>query len=384
MPAPNLSSMPTLPALHFTAPARIARRGAQTAVIALVIGLVIGYLQGRYRTAIVYSECIALLSWASIDFGRMLIRHDPRSGWPHDWRGPALMAAGCIFGYFAGTTLADTLLGLSSWTAKHQEPRSLLGSFAMSALIGATISMYYYVRGRTEFHMAQVARAERDASLARLALLQSQLEPHMLFNTLANLRVLIELDPQQATTMLDRLVAFLRATLSASRSTTQPLAQEFERIADYLALMAVRMGPRLATRSELPEALRDLLVPSLILQPLVENSIRHGLEPQVVGGLITISAKVEGDTLCLDVRDTGVGLRDGNPAPADGTGRGGFGLVQVRERLATLYGDAARLDLAGAEGGGTLAQLRLPIAALQPVPSAQKAGDDGPGKGAMR
>jgi hypothetical protein len=384
MPAPKLSSMPPVPALHFTAPFRIARRGAQTAVIALVIGLVIGYLQGRYRTAIVYSECIALLSWASIDFGRMLIRHDPRSGWPHDWRGPALMAGGCTFGYFAGTTLADTLLGLSSWTAKHLEPRSLVGSFAMSALIGATISMYYYLRGRTEFHMAQVARAERDASLARLALLQSQLEPHMLFNTLANLRVLIELDTQQATSMLDRLVAFLRATLSASRSTTQPLAQEFERVADYLALMAVRMGPRLATRSELPEALRGLQVPSLILQPLVENSIRHGLEPQVAGGLITISATAFGGDLWLDVRDTGIGLRDGNHAPADGGGRGGFGLVQVRERLATLYGDAARLELSSPDGDGTLARLTLPIAALQPVPPAPKHGDEESVTGAGR
>jgi sensor histidine kinase YesM len=163
--------------------------------------------------------------------------------------------------------------------------------------------------------------------------------------------------------------------LSASRSGVQPLAAEFDRLADYLALMAVRMGPRLRVEAELPAALRELSVPTLLLQPLVENSIRHGLEPQIEGGVIALRAQHLGDLLVLSVFDSGVGLSAaraaGTQPPAEVGGDGGFGLVQVRERLATLYGDSARLELLPAPGGGTLARVSLPMAALlvaAPIP----------------
>jgi LytS/YehU family sensor histidine kinase len=179
----------------------------------------------------------------------------------------------------------------------------------------------------------------------------------MLFNTLANLRVLIGLDPPRAQAMLDRLIAFLRATLSASRLKLHPLADEFARVDDYLALMAIRMGPRLQTALDLPPALAALPVPPLLLQPLVENSIKHGLEPKVEGGRITVSALREGRSLVLRVRDTGVGLEG---TRADGTR---FGLQQVRERLKTLYGADASLHIEAAPDtdGGTLVTLHLPI-----------------------
>jgi LytS/YehU family sensor histidine kinase len=185
----------------------------------------------------------------------------------------------------------------------------------------------------------------------------------MLFNTLANLRVLIALDPPQAQAMLDRLIAFLRATLNASRTASHPLATEFDRLADYLALMGTRMGPRLQSTLDLPDALRTVPLPPLLLQPLVENAIKHGLEPHVQGGRVEIRARAEGQTLVLTVRDTGAGLRDGTPP--EGTR---FGLVQVRERLATLHGNAASLTLEPAPDadGGTLATIRLPLNATKP------------------
>ena len=159
--------------------------------------------------------------------------------------------------------------------------------------LGFTVSAVYflYSRGRLAALQAAAEAAQRSAAEAQLKLLQSQLEPHMLFNTLANLRVLIGADPVRAQTMLDRLIAFLRATLAASRSGSHALADEFARIDDYLALMAVRMGARLAVRIELPAALRELPVPALLLQPLVENAIRHGLEPKVDGGRIEVRAR---------------------------------------------------------------------------------------------
>jgi sensor histidine kinase YesM len=157
--------------------------------------------------------------------------------------------------------------------------------------------------------------------------------------------------------MLDQLIAFLRATLDGSRATRHPLGAEFSRTRDYLALMQVRMEDRLRTHFDLPETLADVPVPPLLLQPLVENAIKHGLEPSVTGGRIEVRALREGDCLTLTVRDTGVGL---GQLVTRGTS---FGLQHVRERLATVYGGAASLSLDAANdgAGGTLAIIRVPL-----------------------
>ena len=139
---------------------------------------------------------------------------------------------------------------------------------------------------------------------------------------------------------------------------------EFDRLRDYLELMAVRMGPRLAYTLDLPPELAQLQVPTLLLQPLVENSIQHGLEPKVEGGKITVTATRDRDTLTLAVTDTGIGV-----AQATGDGERpvlslskGFGMTQVRERLATLYGAAAALEFSAEEGHGARTITRLPSA----------------------
>ena len=164
--------------------------------------------------------------------------------------------------------------------------------------------------------------------------------------------------------MLDHLIAFLRATLSASRVERHPLKDEFARLADYLALMQVRMGARLRFEFELPETLRELPVPPLLLQPLVENAIKHGLEPHVGGGTLRVTATAADGQLWLDVEDDGAGFDPARPATPDG----GFGTVQVRERLAVAFGPRAalelsRLDLSRPTGGGTRARIRLPLPA---------------------
>ena len=127
---------------------------------------------------------------------------------------------------------------------------------------------------------------------------------------------------------------------------------------DYLALMAIRMGPRLVVNLDLPPELRDLPVPPLLLQPLVENAIKHGLEPKVEGGRIEVAARRDAGNLVLDVRDTGVGLS--HAAATAGTR---FGLAQVRERLATLYAERAQvaLEAAADADGGTMARIVLPL-----------------------
>jgi signal transduction histidine kinase len=316
---------------------------------------------------LIYSWCIGLTIQFLIEGGRYGVaawrrRRDPgnallRSDWPGwAWMGPWCVGSALV-GYFAGSLLGDLLTGRqrnSFGTELHALALLLMLS------LGLTLGVVYFFYSRSRLATLQAASeaAQRSAAETQLKLLQAQLEPHMLFNTLANLRVLIGADPVRAQAMLDRLIAFLRATLSASRSGSHALADEFNRVEDYLALMAVRMGPRLSVQMDVPEALHALPVPALLLQPLVENCIRHGLEPKVQGGRIQLGARRDGDTLVLSVRDTGVGLAHA-PA-ADGTR---FGLRQVRERLATLYGTRASLTLEDAmdREGGTVATVRIPL-----------------------
>ncbi len=339
--------------------------------IAVVAALFISTMfRDPFARTLVYSLCIWLSIQLLIEVGRSVGAARQRRGgrpgaasgsrWP-GWHfmGPWSVAA-AVAGYFVGSLLAD-------WLTGQQQTRNPLGgdprplALILMLSLGFTLSAVYffYSRGRLATLQAAHEAAQRSAAEAQLRLLQSQLEPHMLFNTLANLRVLIGSEPARAQAMLDRLIAFLRATLAASRSGTHALADEFARIDDYLALMAVRMGPRLAVRLELPEALRALPVPALLLQPLVENAIRHGLEPQARGGRIDVRARRDAGALLLEVRDTGCGL------VADTVAGGGFGLQQVRERLAVLFGERASLTLHAAadDEGGVLARVRLPLPA---------------------
>jgi signal transduction histidine kinase len=307
-----------------------------------------------------YSLAIGTLTWALIDFGRHFFPSSEDTGWPAGLAGVLLPFAGIVMGYIGGTLLGDWWCGISSWGANGRAQLRI--SIGITVLAGIACTYYFYSHGKSAWLQAKVNEVRSQASEAQLKLLETQLEPHMLFNTLANLRMLIGTDPARAQEMLDRMIAYLRATLSASRSTEHPLEREFERLRDYLELMAVRMGPRLAYTLDLPDALRDVPVPPLLLQPLVENAIRHGLEPQVEGGHITVRAStqaVAGAThLVLEVTDTGAGLPDTMPTPGPGQS---FGLAQVRERLATLHGPAGTLDLIATNPSGTSASVTFPL-----------------------
>ena len=268
-----------------------------------------------------------------------------------------------VLGPPAGLWLGDQFTGYTSPSLLSFGPNARVT--LVITVIATTITVVVIgTFERLSAARAQAEAAQRQAAENQLRLLQSQLEPHMLFNTLANLRVLIALDPQRAQAMLDRLIGFLRATLTASRQDHHALAAEFRHTDDYLALMAVRMGPRLAVNLQLPDELAALPLPPLLLQPLVENAIKHGLEPKVAGGRLDVSARREGRQLVLQVRDTGVGLGAAAALAAAGPAGGtGFGLEQVRSRLATLYGRRAALTLAPAVDaeGGALATITLPL-----------------------
>jgi hypothetical protein len=340
------------------------RRFAGTAVVCLGIAVLMTIINpGRFGLQLVYSLAIGLACHAFIEAGlQALVRWQrgrgalAAGGWPGLPLTAACVVIGAVAGVMVGTLVGDAITGLDT-VPTWRNPRAWVAALSVSLVVSALATSWIYARERLATMQVQAQTARRAASEAQLRLLESQLEPHMLFNTLATLRALIGIDPPRAQAMLDRLIAYLRATLAASRSSSHTLATEFARLDDYLALMALRMGPRLQVRLALPEALREQPVPPLLLQPLVENAIRHGLEPKVDGGRIEVDAARDGDTLVLRVRDTGLGLRDG--ALSGGTQ---FGSTQVRERLRALHGDAARLTLADANDadGGAVATVTLP------------------------
>ncbi len=354
------------------------KRGLWTAAIcAGVAGLLSVATSGtdRWFTRVVYSVIIGLFCWLFIDGGRLALasavarwRGEPKlaHSWPGwGWTIVSILPLGSFLGYFVGATIADAVTGFNVARPLLSRPNAWVGVLVIATLLGGAFTYFFYSREKIAESKAQAQAARRAAAENQLRLLQSQLEPHMLFNTLANLRVLIGVDPVRAQAMLDALIAFLRATLSASRTSLHPLSAELGRIGDYLGLMAVRMGARLQHSVQWSEELADWPVPPLLLQPLVENSIKHGLEPKVAGGRIDIVARRDGERLLIEVRDTGLGLGGGLTR---GAADAGFGLEQVRERLRTLYGERASFTLevggagdgAGDDDSGCIARIRLP------------------------
>ncbi len=378
---PHASAQPLIdPDGHLPLWQRLLRHLFGGLMVSLTVGVFISLIFGDgLWTNLAISLCVGGCIQGLIEAGRYAISAGLRSmgvrspqvmknwpGWP--FMAPYVLVAALV-GYWLGRNLAAMLLGHPWPVQVFGSQRGLVLVLAITVAVSAAATYNFFMRSQVATIAAQAEAARRLAGENQLRLLQSQLEPHMLFNTLANLRVLVTLDPPRAQDMLDHLIRYLRATLGASHAKLHPLATEFTCLDDYLALMALRMGPRLQVQLDLPEALRQLPVPPLLLQPLVENCIRHGLEPKVAGGRITVRAELQAGQLLLTVRDTGVGLADGAapvPAatPSDGTHDGShYGTRHVADRLATLYGPRAsfRLRPAPDADGGTLAEVRLPM-----------------------
>jgi sensor histidine kinase YesM len=240
-----------------------------------------------------------------------------------------------------------------------RNPGMLATMMSGSIFISIVLSVVLYLIARRasvevelEREKARTERIEREAVLANLRALQAQIEPHFLFNTLANVTSLIDPDPAKARRMLESFIRFLRASLGATRMESTTLGAERELIASYLEVLQVRMEGRLRYSLDVPPDLESYPLPSLLLQPLVENAIRHGLEPKVEGGEVTMRARREGGKVVVEIADSGVGF-----AP---TTRGGVGLTNLRERLRLLFGDSASLEISDAPGAGSRVSVSLP------------------------
>ena len=334
-----------------------------------------------FDVQLAYSFGNALVAWAMIDGGRFFIDQSSPYQFPRGWRGVALIVVGAFVGHVLGTLMGDAYSGRSTWIFLSDKPRMMAYFVAISIGTGVAISYFFYSQGKSAWLRGELEASRRQSTEAQLRLLQSQLQPHMLFNTLANLRALIATDPARATAMLDRFNDYLRATLGASRQAMHPLADEFDRLRDYLELMAVRMGPRLAYTLDLPDDLRTVPIPPLLLQSLVENAIVHGLEPHVAGGHITVQASRQGPLMCVEIIDNGAGFDAASaPALADNGAQlaspphSGFGIAQVRERLANTYGAEGTIKIIAAHACGTCASVHFPMQKnTSPTPQPQHA-----------
>ncbi|HEU4628800.1 MAG TPA: histidine kinase, partial [Gemmatimonadaceae bacterium] len=223
-------------------------------------------------------------------------------------------------------------------------------------VLATGVARAYSLRYRAR--QAQAARLQAQLAEARLDALRRQLDPHFLFNTLHAISSLVERDPRGVRRMISRLSELLRYNMEGSHEPEIPLRQELDLLRRYLDIMQVRFQGRLEVETHVDGAALDALVPNMILQPLVENAIRHGIEKLVVPGRIEIAARVEGDALVLRVRDNGpdgAALAEGSAERA-----GGLGLRNTRARLEQLYGTAQRFTLTPAEAGGAVAEVRLP------------------------
>ena len=206
---------------------------------------------------------------------------------------------------------------------------------------------------------AEAEQLERTVLEARMEALQAQIEPHFLFNTLGSIDQLIQTDPPRASKMQQSLIRYLRSAMPQMRDGARPtLDQQLGLCRAFLEIMAVRMEGRLQSVVVVPEGLKSAVFPSMMLQTLVENAIKHGLEPKPEGGLIEIAAEIVDSQLAVHVRDTGVGFMP--------KGEGGVGLANVRERLKVLYKDRAELIIGVPAGGGTRATILLPYEVAPP------------------
>jgi len=225
---------------------------------------------------------------------------------------------------------------------------------ASVAVIGIEIKIFNSVRIQTKLE-----DQERLLLHARMAALQNQVNPHFLFNTLNSISSLVRFDPDKARDVISKLATILRRLLNSSEAFT-PLREELEFIDNYLDIEVVRFGrDKLRVVKQLDPASLDVVVPSMLLQPLIENCIKHGLAPKVEGGSIFLRSRVTDSQLIIEVEDDGVGI--GNEGRGNGSSGMGIGMANVSERLLVLYGDTARMTVDSHDGKGTLVRIRLPL-----------------------
>jgi signal transduction histidine kinase len=313
---------------------------------------------GWFRGNLVISLSITLSVRLMFALGAWLVGRDRLRGWKKTQRSL----------YFMMVPVLGTLIGwpLGMYWARGIDVRqyfsvgrsdAVFASIALAVLVAGVFFQFFSMKARQ-------IQAENQATEARLRLLQAQIEPHFLFNTLANVVSLMDADTPRAKAMLESFVDYLRASLTGFGHGTHTVGDEIDLVEAYMRIIKMRMEERLQYVIDVPADLRSQALPPLTLQPLVENAIVHGLEPQIRGGTIRIAAALERGSLVLTVEDDGAGIASAVPATPARAGRGsGTALTNIRERLEQAYGGAAALRLDAVAPHGARARLAVPAGA---------------------
>jgi len=265
------------------------------------------------------------------------------------------IGSGTLIGLQIGLFVLEQIFSI---VVKLQQ-KGILQTIIIAITFGSLVSYFFYSKARLRvskevIHQERIKRlsSEKEALEANLRLLQAQIEPHFLFNTLSNVLSLIDTDPASGKSMLVDLIHYLRTSLSRTFPDPITLDQEIDMIKAYLNIQKIRMGERLRFKSELPDVLRKHPFPPMLLQPLVENAVKHGLEPKMEGGEITIKALEEADLIRIEVTDTGLGFSSFYET--------GVGIGNVRERIRLLYGEKGRLIIEENKPSGVRAVIEVP------------------------
>jgi sensor histidine kinase YesM len=309
---------------------------------------------GNFRVNLIYSESygLSILSSTLLFYG--LGRPKTALRWF------ALSAAGILIGTAIGSLAGIVIVhGRLPLELMAEKRGFILQALVICSTAGAILTYVFYSKTRIKVgdELIQEERIKRLASEkeileAHLKLLQAQIEPHFLFNTLSNILSLIDTEPAKGKAMLMDLTQFLRTSLSRTRPERTTLDQESVILRAYLNIQKTRMGVRLRFHIDVPEALRQVSLPPMLIQPLVENAVKHGIEPKIEGGEITVRVSEQNGRIRIEVADTGCGWTSDE--------KGGMGLANIRERLKLLYDGKAELILEENTPQGVKATIEVP------------------------
>jgi two-component system LytT family sensor kinase len=322
---------------------------------ALPFDVLSGFIAGQLRTMALDKDLIWSFSpFIDQSIFRLIRRNLPRPRL-FDWQ--VMFFTTIVLLRFVQTELAR-YFPHSIFSVESPENLWVWGAIYAASVTAIGIELKIFNSVRIQIKLEE---QERLLLHARMEALQNQINPHFLFNTLNSISSLVRFDPDQARDVISKLATILRRLLNSTDSFV-PLREEVEFIDNYLDIEVVRFGPdKLRVVKELEPASLDVMVPSMILQPLVENSIKHGLSSLVEGGSIYLRSRLADSGLIIEVEDDGVGMAASTPAESTSTRGAGIGMANISERLQVLYGDTARMTIDSQEGKGTLVRIRLPL-----------------------
>ena len=329
----------------------LALTGVFNTIIALFLTQ-IGFGAG-FTVNLIFSQAIGLSMCTLVLLGHLMVKGPSIVG--HVILLLITMPGGAAVGSYIGPLI--TGIPLSDMVGDRSS--LLIQNLLIGILFGSMIAYFFFSREKisqteTRLREEQINRLvlEKKTLETHLKLLQAQIEPHFLFNTLSNVLSLLDSNPPRGRTMLEDLTRYLRSSLSRTREQTTTLGQEMDLVEAFLKIQQVRMGDRLRYAIDIPKALRSLSLPPMLIQPLVENALKHGLEPSIKGGEIVIRIEETPEGCRIVVADTGSGMLE--------TSTAGVGLTNIRERLAALFHGKARLILEESQPCGVRATLEIP------------------------